>query len=165
MKRMALLGVALTAVMLAGVAQDVRAADCAVGGFVVNRKTGIIEQLLAFTTNGTFFFTYAGAITSGTSGCSNSGIIRREVEQQLFVAANYDALSVDVARGQGEHLAAMSALMGCPAALTGEFGRLAQAHFGQLVSGAPDRAPLLLAGLKDELRAHPEFSASCTRLA
>jgi len=165
MKRITGWGILLVAVLLAGTVQEARAADCAIGGFVVNKRTGIIEQLLAFTTNGTFFITYAGAITTGTSGCSNSGIIQREYEQQIFVAANYDALSRDFARGQGEHLAAMSALMGCPAALNGELGRVAQAHFGQLVTGAADPAPVLLAELKDELRGHPALSVSCTRLA
>lgn len=164
MKRVALTGIAL-AVLLAAGARESRAADCAVGGFVVNRRTGIIEQLLAFTTNGTFFITYAGAITTGTSGCSNSGIIKREYEQQVFVAANYDALSEDVARGHGENLAAMSALLGCPAVLSGEVGRVAQAHFGQIVAAGADRTPALLAALKDALRVHPALSASCTRLA
>ena len=165
MKRIAWMGIALAAIVLAGIVREARAADCAVGGFVVNKRTGIIEQLLAFTTNGTFFITYAGAITSGTSGCSNSGVIQREFEQQVFVAANYDALSRDIASGQGEHLAAMSALMGCPAALTAEVGRMAQAHFSRLVTGSADPAPALLAELKDELRGHPALSVSCTRLA
>jgi hypothetical protein len=164
MKRITWVGMALVATLLASAAAEVRAADCAIGGFVVNKRTGILEQLFAFTTNGTFFITYAGAITTGTSGCSNSGIIQREYEQQFFVAANYDALSRDLARGQGEHLTAMSVLMGCPAALDGEFARVAQAHFGDLVTGGSDPAPALLATLKDELRGHPVLSVSCTRL-
>jgi DUF3015 family protein len=165
MKRIAWLGIVLAVVLLAGMVREGLAADCAVGGFVVNKRTGIIEQLLAFTTNGTFFITYAGAITTGTSGCSNSGIIKQEYEQQVFVAANYDALSGDMARGQGEYLAAMSALMGCPAALSGEFGQIARTHFDQIVSEAPGRAPALLAALKDAMRVHPALSASCARLA
>ena len=165
MKRVALTAIALAAVLLAAGARESRAADCAVGGFVVQRKTGIIEQLLAFSTNGTFFITYAGAITTGTSGCSNSGIVKQEYEQRIFVAANYDALSEDIARGQGENLAAMSALLGCPAALRGELGRVAQSHFGQIVTGGSGQAPEFLAALKDALRVHPALSASCTRLA
>jgi len=142
-----------------------RASDCAVGGFVVNRSSGIIEQLLAFTTNGTFFITYAGAITSGTSGCSNSGIVKEEFEQRIFVTANYDALSADLARGQGQHQAALAALLGCGRELRAEFGRVAQAHFAALVTGGPERADELLATLKDELRVHPALSRGCSRLA
>ena len=165
MKRIAVLGVALAALALGGVAQEARAADCAVGGFVVNKRTGIIEQLLAFTTNGTFFITYAGAITTGTSGCSNSGIIKNEYEQQVFVAANFDALSGDIARGQGENVMALSALMGCPASMSAEVAHVAQAHFEDWVTLGADRAPILLAGIKEEMRVHPALSVSCTRIA
>jgi hypothetical protein len=165
MKRTILIGIALGALALAGLGQEARAGDCAVGGFVTNKSSGIIQQLLAFTTNGTFFITYAGAITTGTSGCSNSGIVKAEVEQQIFVTANYDALAGDLARGQGAQVAALSSLMGCPVALSGEFGRVAQAQFAALVTGGPDQATALLATLREDLRVHPALSASCTRLA
>jgi hypothetical protein len=143
----------------------VQAADCAVGGFVVNKRTGIVEQLLAFSTNGTFFITYAGAITTGTSGCSNSGIVKEEFEQRIFVRANYDALAADLAQGQGQHETALAALLGCRPELRGEFGRVAQAHFAALVTGGPEQADALLAALKDELRVHPALSQGCSRLA
>jgi len=166
MKRNAWILPVLALGMALGVAApEARAADCAVGGFVVNKRTGIVEQLLAFSTNGTFFVTYSGAITSGTSGCSNSGIIKREYEQQIYVTVNYDALSGDLARGEGEHVAALAALLGCQPALRGEFGHVAQAHFGALVTGGPEQALDLLAELKDELRVHPALSQGCTRLA
>jgi Protein of unknown function (DUF3015) len=165
MKRMVLVGVAIAAILAGGLGREARASDCAVGGFVVNKKTGIIEQLLAFTTNGTFFVTYAGAITTGTSGCSNSGIVKQDYEQRVFVTANFDALSQDLARGQGENVNALSSLMGCPTSLTGEVASVAQAHFGELVTGGPDRTMALLVSLKNEMRVHPALSASCTRLA
>src|SRR5271156_1174771 len=130
-----ILGACILGLVLGSVAPEVRAADCAVGGFVVNKRQGILTQLLAFTTNGTFFITYAGAITTGTSGCSNSGIIKRDVEQEVFVAANYDALSNDLAQGQGDRLSSLSSLMGCSTAQSGEFGRVAQANFNRLVLG------------------------------
>jgi hypothetical protein len=142
-----------------------QAADCAVGGFVVNKRMGIVEQLLAFSTNGTFFTTYAGAITSGTSGCSNSGIVKEEYEQRIFVTANYDALSLDLAQGQGQYGAALAALLGCRPELRGEFVRVAQGRFGALVTGGPEQADALLAALKDELRVHPALSQGCSRLA
>ncbi len=160
-----LVGILGLGLALGSAIPEARAADCAVGGFVVNKRTGIVEQVLAFSTNATFFLTYTGAITSGTSGCSNSGIIKREYEQEIFVTANYDALSSDLAQGQGQTVAALSALMGCRPALSGEFGRMAQAHFDRLVTGGPERAAGLLAELKDELRAHPALSQGCSRLA
>lgn len=153
------------AVAWGSLAPAAHAADCAVGGFVVNKRTGIVEQLLAFSTNGTFFITYSGAITSGTSGCSNSGIVKEEYEQRIFVTANYDALSADLAQGQGQHGTALAALLGCRPELRGEFVRVAQAHFAALVTGGPEQADALIAALKDELRVHPALSQGCSRLA
>lgn len=165
MKRSALLvGVCAVALGLASIAPDARAADCAVGGFVVNKRTGIIEQLLAFTTNATFFITYAGAITTGTSGCSNSGLVKQEYEQQIFVTANFDALAGDLAQGQGPQLAALTELMGCSPQLGSELAHVAQAHFDRLVTGGPEQANALLTELKQEMRVHPALSR-CTRLA
>ena len=166
MKRHAwLVGVLALGLALGCAIPEARAADCAVGGFVVNKRTGIIEQLLAFTTNATFFITYAGAITTGTSGCSNSGIIKHELEQEIFVTANYDALSGDLAQGQGPQVAALSALLGCRATLSAEFARVAQSRFDRLVTGGPAQAGALLAELKEHLRVHPALSQGCSRLA
>jgi hypothetical protein len=151
--------------MTLGLLGEARAADCAIGGFVVNKRQGILSQLFAFTTNGTFFITYAGAITTGTSGCSNSGIIKNEYEQEFFVVANYDALSSDLARGQGERIGALSALLGCRPELNGEVARVAQANYSNLVTETLDSPQVLLAGLKQELRVHPALSQGCSRLA
>lgn len=165
MKRLALLvSASAIALGLGSLAPDARGADCAVGGFVVNKKTGIIEQLLAFSTNATFFLTYAGAITSGTSGCSNSGIVKREFEQEVFVTANFDALSGDLAQGQGPRLAALTELMGCSPGLSRELARVAQGRFDRLVTGGADPAGVLLTELKQGMRMHPALS-QCSRLA
>ena len=138
-------------------------ADCAVGGFVTNKSKGAIQQLLAFTTNGTFFLTYAGAITTGTSGCSSSGIVKDEYEQELFVSHTYDGLTQDMARGEGQYLRSFAALMGCDGALYPDFAEWSQAHAADLaaVAETPDA---WVGEVKRGLALHPRLSG-CTRLS
>jgi hypothetical protein len=147
--------------MLPGAAVHAQS-SCAVGGFVTNKSKGALQQLLAFTTNSTFFLTYAGAITSGTSDCSSSGIVKEEYEQELFVAASYDSLLQDMAAGDGAYLRSFAGLMGCDAALYADFAHWGQANLERLAS--PPASPAAwVSGVRHDLAAHPSLFA-CARL-
>src|SRR5512147_699161 len=63
----------------------------------------IAPQVLMATTNGTFGSTTFG-ISTGTSGCTNDGKIMAEQKTTVFASVNFDALSAEMAQGQGEHL-------------------------------------------------------------
>ncbi|HEY6084205.1 MAG TPA: DUF3015 family protein [Nitrospira sp.] len=73
-----------------------------------NQKN-IMPQVFMATTNVTGFQTFA--ISSGTSGCSNDGVVWADHKVRTFVAASYDDLIQDMAQGRGEHLASLAALM------------------------------------------------------
>jgi hypothetical protein len=154
---------ALAALLAAASWSGTARADCAVGGFVTNKSKGAIQQLLAFTTNGTFFLTYAGAITSGTSGCSSSGIVKDEYEQEVFVAQTFDGLTQDMARGEGGYLRSFAALMGCDRALYPEFAQWSQAHLADLAV-EPETPRAWVGEMKRGLAAHPRLSG-CTRIS
>lgn len=74
---------------------------CGLGSLIID-KQGILWNLFQVTTNQTFGIQTFG-ITSGTSGCK-SGKVAMDSRTQEFVAANMDALSQEIARGNGEHL-------------------------------------------------------------
>lgn len=147
------------AVLAAG---TVQAQSCAVGGFVTGKSKGAIQQILAFTTNSTFFITYAGAITTGTSGCSSSGIVKEEYEQEVFVAASYDGLLQDMAQGGGAYLRSFAELMGCEPALYGDLAQWSQANLERL-SADPGTPQAWVAGVRQNLALHPSLSG-CTRV-
>lgn len=84
-------------------------AGCGLGSILFGDEPGFI-QVLAATTNASSG-TQTFGITSGTSNCADSG--GGEASAKAFIEANRESLSKDIARGQGETIANLSALAGC----------------------------------------------------
>lgn len=85
------------------------AAGCGFGAIVFAGKNDKVSQVLAATTNGT-----AGSQTFGIStGTLNCDTGRLKISKTSFIEANKFALANDIARGEGETLAALTNLYGC----------------------------------------------------
>ena len=75
----------------------------------------MIPQLLAVTTNGSFGNQTFG-ITTGSSGCDQNGRITGGTGKTLaFLENNLEQFAVDAARGHGETIDTVAALMGVDA--------------------------------------------------
>lgn len=72
----------------------------------------IAPQVMMATTNGTFGSQTFG-ISSGTSGCTNDGVIMKNKHINLASRA-FETLAEDMAQGRGEHLASLATLLGVP---------------------------------------------------
>ena len=121
-----------------------------------NQKS-IGAQVLAATTNGTSGNQTFG-ISSGTSGCTNDGTILGEYKVNVYAAANFDNLSQDMARGNGEHLTSFAELLNIPQENRSEFYTLAQTQYrGMLQSGANTPAAML-ASLDGGMSSHPSLA-------
>lgn len=83
---------------------------CGFGTEVMKGKKGKVFEVLAVTTNGTSGSS-TFAITSGTSGYKEGVVIGMNEEVKNFVAKNMEGLASDIARGNGEYLAALSGIM------------------------------------------------------
>jgi hypothetical protein len=70
----------------------------------------IAPQVMMATTNGTFGSQTFG-ISSGTSGCTNDGVIMKNKHVSL-TSATFEDLGREMAQGQGEHLASLATLLG-----------------------------------------------------
>lgn len=70
----------------------------------------IAPQVMMATTNGTFGSQTFG-ISSGTSGCTNDGVVMKNKHVSL-AAASFESLGQEMAQGQGEHLASLATLLG-----------------------------------------------------
>lgn len=89
------------------------------------------EHVLAATTNGTSGNQTFG-MTSGTLGCeAANGPLKLA---QAFMEDNMDQLAADVARGEGETLAALAEVIGLEAQDTAAFNRTLQSNFDNLFS-------------------------------
>lgn len=107
-------------------------AGCGLGTAVVFKSPSTwIEHVLAATTNATSGNQTFG-MTSGTLGCeAANGPLKLA---QAFMDENMDQLAADVARGEGETLAALAEVIGVEAQDTAAFKRAMQSNFDNMFS-------------------------------
>ncbi|MEK6805171.1 MAG: DUF3015 family protein [Pseudomonadota bacterium] len=104
---------------------------CGWGTQIWQGNSGVFFKMLASFTNGSFGNQTFG-ITSGTAGCGKNGTITANTDLVRFASGNIDALSADMARGEGEALTTLATLYGVAEADRGAFYRLTQAHYGSI---------------------------------
>lgn len=114
----------------------------------------IAPQVMMATTNGTFGSQTFG-ISFGTSGCTNDGKVMAEQQTNLFVASTFETISGDMARGGGEHLAALATLMGVPVDQHPAFFALTQQQYQVLVQAGETSSVAVVKALQDVMGGHP----------
>jgi hypothetical protein len=95
-----------------------------------NFGDGLISQISAATTNGTFG-NQTFAVTSGTLGAKKPEKIARQ-ELREYIRGNMDVVARDVAAGRGESLDAVLDIMAVDAARRDEMAGRLQASFGEI---------------------------------
>ena len=80
----ALLTLASSAVMAAG---ENNVGSCGWGSKVFDGQSGVFPQVLATTTNGTFGNQTFG-ISTGTSGCTQDGMVKSNYKTAMFIDGN-----------------------------------------------------------------------------
>lgn len=114
----------------------------------------IAPQVMMATTNGTFGSQTFG-ISFGTSGCTNDGKVMAEQQTNLFVASTFETISGDMARGGGEHLAALATLMGVPVDQQPAFFALTQQQYQVLVQAGETSSVAVVKALQDVMGGRP----------
>ncbi|MGZ8405230.1 MAG: DUF3015 domain-containing protein [Nitrospira sp.] len=122
----------------------------------------IAPQVMMATTNGTFGSGTFG-ISSGTSGCTNDGKIMSEHKTTVFASLNFEALSAEMAQGQGEHLASLATLMGVPAEQHSAFFAMTQERSTSLVQAGEASPVALVKSLSDAIEGHPVLAQASVR--
>lgn len=133
---------------------------CGLGSMIIQSDT-IVMQILAGTTNGTFASQTFG-ITTGTSNCTASGLVKADMEQEAFAEANLDALRRDMARGQGEHLAAFATLLECEAEVQPALYAFAQERYAATFPTEDTTSMQALYAFKIQLAQDDRFVGSCS---
>lgn len=148
-----------------------KSAGCGIGAEVFKDSDDDASQIFASSTNFTLF-NQMFAITSGTSGCREKKVLIRQKEekkddkkkeekkqsmldQQMFISANFDDLSQEMARGDGEYLNAFSKLLGCPAPA---FKDWAKKNYKDIDHTNPDK---MLESIWNKVSTDPGMSQSC----
>ena len=116
----------------------------------------IAPQVMMATTNGTFGSTTFG-ISSGTSGCTNDGVIMKNKHINI-ASRSFENLAQEMAQGQGEHLASLATLLGVPEEDQQEFFALVQAKYSILVGSDDTTAVTMLQALQSAMAERPALA-------
>lgn len=164
MKRMgvAIRGLVAAGALVLGTALPFQSAQadndvgCGVGTMIWEGESGLAPKLAASFTNGLTFQTVS--ITFGVLNCNGRDTVTADAELRKFASHNIDRLSRDMARGEGESLEALAALLEVEHADRAAFRRLTQAHFALLFPNDRVTSDALLVRLDQLLRADDELS-------
>jgi hypothetical protein len=113
----------------------------------------IAPQVMMATTNGTFGSTTFG-ISSGTSGCTNDGVIMKNKHVNM-AQGSFESLKQEMAQGQGEHLASLATLLGVPTENQPEFFSLLQEKYVSLVQSEETTPIVMLQAIQEAMSSHP----------
>jgi Protein of unknown function (DUF3015) len=113
----------------------------------------IAPQVMMATTNGTFGSQTFG-ISSGTSGCTNDGLIMKNKHVNL-AQSSFESLKQEMAQGYGEHLASLATLLGVPTENQPELFSLMQEKYASLVQSEDTTPLVMLQAIQEAMSGHP----------
>lgn len=145
--------IALTLALVVPVlAQADNIGTCGWGSKLFDGQKGIAPQVLAATTNGSTGNQTFG-ISSGTSGCTRDGVVDSTWKTAAFIDANMNRLALDMSRGQGESLSALSSVVGVQAEDSAKFNGVVHQQFAKIFSSPSVSSVEVAQGLKNVLAA------------
>lgn len=134
---------------------------CGLGHLAWGPNDAIAPQVLMATTNGTFGSQTFG-ISSGTSGCTNNGLIVMEEKVNVFAAINFDNISQEMAQGQGEHLTSLATLMDIPNDQHEIFFAMAQEKYTTLIQSGEASPKAVVTAIYSAMGNHPVLAQATT---
>lgn len=154
MKRV-LLAIALSAAPVIASADNV--GNCGWGSKLFDGSTGPGPQVLAVTTNGTLGNQTFG-ISSGTSGCTQDGMVKSNWKTSMFIDGNKQRLARDMSAGSGETLDALAHLMGIEDADRAQFNRVARQNLARIFPSDEVATEHVMVALKDVMSADAQLA-------
>jgi hypothetical protein len=132
---------------VSAVAQTNNIGSCGWGSRLFKGEKGIAPQVLAVTTNGTSG-NQTFAITSGTSGCTQDGVVTSNWKTAAFIDGNMTRLAMDVSRGEGESLEALASLLNVESQDDAAFKNTLQSNFSNIFANADISSEQVAVNLK-----------------
>lgn len=136
---------------------------CGWGSKLFNGQKGIAPQVLAVTTNGSTGNQTFG-ISSGTSGCSQDGVVSTSWKTAAYVGENMNKLALDMSRGEGESLRSLASLVGVDSQDNAHFNSTLKGNFAQIFSSSDVSSEQVLANIKTVLAADASLARYSTSI-
>ncbi len=149
----------VSAVMLAplGSAFADNVGGCGWGSKLFSGQKGIVPQVLAVTTNGTSGSQTFG-ITTGTSGCTQDGVVSSNWKTAMFIGNNMNKLARDMSVGSGEALDSLASLLNVSAEDKADFSATLQSQFSSVFTSEEIQSEEVAANLKQVLASSANLS-------
>jgi hypothetical protein len=135
-------------------------AGCGLGSLAF-KEDKVVEQVLAGTTNGTFY-TQTFGISSGTSNCTDDGVVSARRQVPMFIEANQIALANDIARGEGETLAHLSSVLGCND--DARFGSTLQKNYNKIFSTENIKGARVTDSILSTVKSDSALASNCKNM-
>jgi hypothetical protein len=138
-------------------------ADSSVGcglGSIIFKKNSILSALLRATTNASFSSQLFG-ITSGTSGCSQHSIVKKEMLPQYFAEIQLKNIQLDISVGRGDYLIALAESFDCNNSLQNVFNSELKKSYGQLFSQMDVQPTEFINKSKNIIMQNEKLKAGC----
>jgi len=147
MKKFAL-GIALSACLVpfSSIQAEETGAGCGVGKMIFEGQTGVGPNVVAAVLND--LLSGSSSMTSGTMGCDTTKTVLIDQQKEVFVAANMDNISIDMAQGQGDYLNSLASMMGIDDKDKNSFFSLTQDKYEKLLGENESSPNQLLASLE-----------------
>jgi hypothetical protein len=130
---------------------------CGWGTKLFDGSSGMAPQVLAVTTNGTFGNQTFG-ISSGTSGCTQDGMVKSAWKTSMFIDGNKERLARDMSIGNGETLDSLAHLMGISEADRAKFNRATHENLARIFPSGDVATEQVVVALKQVLTSDPELA-------
>jgi hypothetical protein len=130
---------------------------CGWGSKLFVGQKGVIPQVFAATTNGSTGSQTFG-ISSGTSGCTQDGVVSSNWKTAAFIDSNMNKLAMDMSRGQGESLESLANLLGVESSDSAKFNATLKENFASIFSSDDVSSEDVRASLKKVVASNSELS-------
>lgn len=136
-------------------------AGCGLGTLIFQNDETKWKQVLSSTTNATFG-TQTFGITFGTSNCNPGGGPTGRPAASLFIDVNREAFAKDVARGAGETIDHLAAILGCSDSTT--VGRTLRDDFKLIFASEGRPSAEVTESVFESVRKNQSLASGCQRL-
>ena len=134
-------------------AQNDNVGRCGWGSKLMAGQSGIAPQVLAVTTNGTSGNQTFG-ITSGTSGCTQDGVVQSNWKTAMFIDSNMNKLAKDMSVGSGESLESLANLLAMDKSDKELFFQVSKTNFNNIFASSNASSKEVMASLKTVLNSN-----------
>jgi len=131
---------------------------CGWGSKLFDGQRGIAPQVLAATTNGTSGNQTFG-ITTGTSGCTQDGVVKSNWKTAMFIDGNKTKLARDMSTGSGEALESLAKLIGIQDQHKAAFFQATKDNFSRIFATDNVTTEQVVASLKQVLASDSELAS------